>query len=147
MPGTKYRRGASAIVFRRKNGLKLLILHRKLNWTGYEILKGGLKGRESEDNCLKRELREETGIRKYRHVETGYEYRYSWTKAFIKDNNTYRGAHFRLFIVEDLDKSGRIRIDRNEHSGYSWVTAKKALKMLTYKDQRDALRFVLKNYF
>ena len=143
-----YRKGVSAIVFKRKGKKAVfLVLHRKLNWAGYEIMKGGLMARESEEHALGRELREETGIRKYRHVKTGYEYGYSWTKAFIKDNTTYRGAHFRLFIVEDLDKSDRVRIDKNEHSDYNWVTAKKALKMLTYKDQRDALRFVLKNYF
>jgi len=143
----KYRKGVSAIVFKRKKQPVFLVLHRKLNWTGHEIMKGGLNGRETEDHCLKRELREETGIRKYRYVKTEYEYKYRWTREYMKDNNTYRGAHFRLFIVEDLDKGSKIRIDKREHSGYNWVTAKKALKMLTYKDQRDALRFVLKNYF
>ena len=143
----KYRKGVSAIVFRREDRPVFLVLHRKLNWKGYEILKGGLKGSESEDSCFKRELREETGIRKYCFVKTRYEYRYPWTKEYLKDNKKFHGAHFMLFVVMDLDKSDRIRIDKNEHSGYSWVTAKKALKMLTYKDQRDALRFVLKNYF
>jgi len=143
----KYRKGVSAIVFKRKKQPVFLVLRRKLNWRGYEIMKGGLMGNEGEENCLKRELREETGIKKYCFVKTGYEYKYRWTRDYIKDNNKFNGAHFRLFVVMDLDKSDRIRIDKNEHSGYSWVTAKKALKMLTYKDQRDALRFVLKNYF
>lgn len=143
----KYRKGVSAIVFKRKKQPVFLVLHRKLNWTGVEIMKGGLMARESDDHCLKRELREETGIRHYCFVKTKYEYKYRWTRDYIKDNNKFNGAHFRLFIVMDLDKSDKITIDKREHSGYSWVTAKKALKMLTYKDQRDALRFVLKNYF
>jgi 8-oxo-dGTP pyrophosphatase MutT (NUDIX family) len=143
----KYRKGVSAIVFRREDRPVFLVLHRKLNWKGYEILKGGLKGSESEDHCLRRELREETGIRHYCFVKTGYEYKYRWTRDYIKDNGRFQGAHFRLFVVMDLDKSDKIRIDKNEHSGYTWATAKKALKMLTYKDQRDALRFVLNNYF
>ncbi len=143
-----YRKGVSAVVFRRKGKKTVfLVLHRKLNWTGHEILKGGLDGKETEDRCLKRELREETGIRRYRCVRTEYEYKYPWTKAYIKDKNTYHGAHFRLFIVEDLDKGDRIRIDAREHSGYGWVTGNKALKMLTYNDQKKALKFVLKNYF
>ena len=146
MPTRKYRKGISAVVFRRRKPL-FLVLHRKLNWKGYEIMKGGLKGKETEEHALKRELEEETGIRKYRHVRTEYEYGYPWTKAYIKDNNAYRGAHFQLFIVEDLDRSDRIRTDKREHSGYSWVTGKKALKMLTYGDQKRAMRFVLKNYF
>ena len=143
----KYRKGVSAIVFKRKKRLLFLILHRKLNWIGYEIMKGGLMAGEGEDHCLRRELREETGIKKCCFVKTGYEYKYRWTRDYIKDNGRFQGAHFRLFVVMDLDKSDKIRIDKNEHSGYTWATAKKALKMLTYKDQRDALRFVLNNYF
>jgi len=142
----KYRKGASAIVFKRKKQPVFLVLRRKLNWKGYEIMKGGLKGNESEDHCLRRELKEETGIKRYCFVKTGYEYKYRWTRDYIKDNNTYHGAHFRLFVVMDLDKSDRVRIDKTEHSGYRWVTAKKALQLLTYNDQKKALRFVLKNY-
>jgi len=143
-----YRKGVSAIVFKRKGKKTVfLVLHRKLNWNGVEIMKGGLMARESEEHALGRELREETGIRRYRYVRTEYEYEYPWTKAYIKDKNTYHGAHFRLFIVEDLDKSDRIKIDKREHSGYGWVNGSKALKMLTYNDQEKALKFVLKNYF
>jgi 8-oxo-dGTP pyrophosphatase MutT (NUDIX family) len=143
-----YRKGVSAIVFKRKGKKAVfLVLHRKLNWAGYEIMKGGLMAREGEEHALGRELREETGIRRYCFVKTGYEYKYLWTRDYVKDNRSFNGAHFRLFVVMGLGKSGKIKIDKKEHSGYSWVTAKKALKMLTYKDQRDALRFVLKNYF
>lgn len=143
----KYRKGVSAIVYRRARQPMFLVLHRKLNWTGHEILKGGLKGRETEDHCLRRELREETGIRRYRHVKTGYAYRFPWPRWYVKDDHKFNGASFRLFIVEDLDKGSGIRIDKNEHSGYRWATGKKALKLLTYDDQKKALRFVLKNYF
>jgi len=144
----KYRKGIAAIVFRRKKDRPLfLVLRRKQNWTGWEFSKGGLKGRESEESCLKRELREETGIKRHRHVETGYIYSYRWKKAYVKDNMVYRGASFRLFVVEDLDRTDRIKIDTKEHSGYSWATGGKALKMLTYPNQRKALRFVLSRYF
>lgn len=143
----KYRKGVSAVVFRREKKPLFLLLHRKLNWSGWEIPKGGLKGKESEEKCLKRELKEETGIKKYLMFRTNYKYKYPWTKEYIKDNKKFHGAHFRLFVVLDLDKTDRIKVDRREHSGYKWVDAKKALKLLTYKDQKDALRFVLKNYF
>jgi len=143
----KYRKGVSAIVFKRKKQPVFLVLRRKLNWRGYEIMKGGLKGNEGEENCLKRELKEETGIRHYCFVKTGYEYKYRWTRDYIKGNNKFNGAHFRLFVVMNLDKGDRIKVDKREHSGYRWVTAKKALKMLTYNDQRKALRFVLRSYF
>ena len=140
----KYRKGVSAVVFREG---KVLVFRRKLNWTGWEILKGGKKGKEPDERAMRRELREETGIRKFKLVKTKYTYKYPWKKSYVKDNHTFDGAHFRLFLIENLESTDRIRIDRREHAGYRWVTAKTALKMLTYSDQRKALRFVLRNYF
>jgi 8-oxo-dGTP pyrophosphatase MutT (NUDIX family) len=143
-----YRKGISAIVFRRKGKkARFLLLHRTQNWTGYEFLKGGRKGSEKEESCLKREVREETGIKKYLSVRTAYSYRYPWPKWFVKDNCRFSGAHFQLFVVEDLEKTDRIRIDRHEHSGYLWTDGRKALRLITHSDQRRAMRFVLSHYF
>jgi len=143
-----YRKGISAVVFKRKGkNVRFLLLHRFQNWTGWEFLKGGLKNRENEESCLKRELREETGVRKYLSAEIDYRYGYRWNKEYVKDNNTYHGASFTLFVVEDKDKTDRVRIDKCEHSGYRWVDGRKAVKMLTYANQRKALRFVLSHYF
>jgi len=143
----KYRKGVSAVVFRREQKPLFLVLHRKLNWKGYEFLKGGMRGNEKERNCLMREMGEETGIRRYCFVRTEYAYKYPWSKEYKKDNKKFHGAHFRLYLVEDFDISRRIKIDRNEHSGYRWTDARTALKLVTYQDQKDALRFVIKNYF
>jgi len=144
----RYRKGISAIVFKRDGKkVKFLLLHRFKNWTGYEFLKGGLKGKEKEENGLKRELKEETGIKRLRYVRTGHSYSYRWPKWFVKDNYRFHGASFHLFIVEDLDRTDRIRIDRREHIGYLWADGKKALRLITHSDQRKALRFVLSNYF
>jgi 8-oxo-dGTP pyrophosphatase MutT (NUDIX family) len=140
----KYRKGVSAIVFR---GNKFLILKRKLNWIGWEILKGGKKGNEPDERAMCRELREETGIRRCKCTKTSYNYKYPWKKSYVKDKNTFDGAHFRLFLIENLDKTDKIKIDKLEHSAYKWATAKTALKMITYSDQRKAFRFALRNYF
>src|SRR3972149_1220080 len=98
----KFRRYAFAVVFRKndadrkhENGEKysFLVFHRKKNWRGWEILKGGLMGDESEIQALKREIREETGAKKYKIVaKTRHTITYRWSKFYRKDHHIYHGA-------------------------------------------------------
>ena len=60
----KYRKYIVAVVFLRRKDPQFLILHRKKNWKGWELPKGGLIECEKELKCLKREIREETGLKK-----------------------------------------------------------------------------------
>jgi 8-oxo-dGTP pyrophosphatase MutT (NUDIX family) len=74
----KFRKYIFAIVFMKNENPKFLIFHRIKNWKGWEFLKGGLKENESEAECLKREIAEETGAKKYKiFARTGYLIKYS----------------------------------------------------------------------
>lgn len=129
------RRGVAAVVFFRKDdSVRYLLMKRKKNWKGWEWLKGGRKKGESEKAVLKREIKEEIGIKRFKAKRTGQALSFKYQKEFVKDNKEYSGAKHRIYLVEVF--SDKVKPDRVEHSGYRWASRKQALKLITWKDQR-----------
>ena len=59
----KYRRALFVVVYSKtKQGLKYLLLKRKLHWKGWEFPKGGIEMFEIRRFTVKREVKEETGL-------------------------------------------------------------------------------------
>lgn len=138
------RKGVSAIVFFEERGKrKYLLLKRKLNWKGWEFLKGGVKGKESEKKCLKREIKEEVGITNFESIKTKEIHRFDYPKSYIKDNKVWSGAKNRVYLIRIFDK--KIKLDSHEHSGFKWVNEKDVLKLLNWKDYKRIFRKVIKN--
>jgi len=141
----KFRRYIFAVVFIKDRKTKFLIFHRVKNWKGWELLKGGLKGNESEGECLRREIAEETGAKMFKTLsKTRHIIKYKWPREYMKDQHRFYGAIGNLYIVRLFDK--KIKIDKREHDKFKWVDAKDALKHLTYLNQKNALKYVLKNH-
>jgi 8-oxo-dGTP pyrophosphatase MutT (NUDIX family) len=142
---TKYRKYVAAIViFKAKKDKEpqLLILRRKQNWRGWEYVKGGLLPNESLLEALKREIREETGQRKFKIIKKlPIVIKYKWKKEFLKDKKLWKGAIQSVFLVQIF--SNKIKIDKEEHSGYKFVSPKKALKLLTFREPKRALKYSL----
>jgi len=60
----KIRRAIFIVVYTQtKQGIKYLILKRKLHWKGWEFPKGGIKKYELRRFAIRRELKEETGLK------------------------------------------------------------------------------------
>jgi len=136
----KYRRGIFIVTYSRtKEGIKYLILKRKLHWKGGEFPKGGLKKGEKVLNALKRELKEETGFAPLRIKKFSYSGKYDYYKIY-SDRPGIKGQSFSLFAAEIAP--GKIEMDKIEHSDYQWTTFKKALKKLTWPNQRKCLKIV-----
>jgi 8-oxo-dGTP diphosphatase len=136
-----YRRGVFVVVYRtNKDGEReYLLLRRKKHWIGWEFPKGGIERGEGLMQAVRREIVEETGqkgrrIRSYTFFGT-----YDYDRQF-EDRPEITGQTFKLFSAEI--KSKRVKIDRGEHSGYRWVSFRRAEKMLTWKNQKDALKLV-----
>lgn len=142
----KLRPGIMGVVFRRtRKETRFLLLHRTQNWKGYEFVKGGIVDNETEWETVNRELREETGLKPIEIVKTPYKLKYKWSKEYTKDNKTYDGVNLSLFVIEV--KGNKVKLDKSEHDNYKWVTKEKALKYLTYKDQKKAFKYALEHYF
>jgi len=136
------RPGVCAIIWRNgKSGREFLLMHRVMNWTGWELVKGGMQEGEDEKKALLRELKEETGCTRVSNVKRlDYVLQYRWPKPEKRDGKTYEGVQFHLFSAEY--KCASVTTGE-EHDGFTWAPADRVLKQLTYEDQREAFTFFL----
>ncbi len=142
-----YRKAVFVVVYSRKEGIKYLVLKRKKHWRGWEFPKGGIEEGESEEECVRREIKEEVGLRILKLNQHDYSGKYSYRKKF-NDRGEFAGQTFKLFSVEV--EYGKIKIDENEHSTFEWIGFEEALKRLTWKNQKESLKIVddfLKNNY
>ena len=140
----RIRPGIAAIIFTKTNGKKkYLLLKRKMYWTGWEWLKGGRKKQESELQCLHREIMEETGKNpdEYKFKRTKYTFGFLYQKPFVHDFQLWDGAKNRVYLVEF--NNSKVKLDKDEHSTYKWMTKQDALKKITYMDQRKIFKKVV----
>jgi 8-oxo-dGTP pyrophosphatase MutT (NUDIX family) len=141
----KYRRYVFALAFLRRKEPQFLVLHRTKNWRGWEIVKGGLKPGEDAIKGMKRELKEETGARRFETIaRTKHFIKYIFPKGFVKDKHIFYGAKGSLFLVELFNKE--VKVDRSEHDRYMWVSRDEAMELLTHKNQKNALEYVCRRY-
>lgn len=136
----KYRKAVFIVAYaKQKNKIYYLILKRKLHWKGWEFPKGGLKPSESKEKAVKREIKEETGLKvlKIKRFNVSGKYRY---KEKYDDRKGIIGQTFSLYAAEI--KKGKIKLDKIEHSSYKWVKFEKAMKKLTWANQKRCLKIV-----
>jgi len=135
----RYRKGVGAVIFARTpKGLEFLVFHRIKNWRGWELAKGGLLEGEPQLKGLKREIREETGIKKYKIYKGTCSIKYKWPRAYIKDHQKFNGANHKFYLVEV--KKCKIKIDCKEHDKCRWVSKTEALKLLTHDNHKRLFR-------
>lgn len=145
MMKNKYRKYVFAVVFLKSGQYKFLVFHRKKNWRGWEFLKGGLFEKENEMKGIRREIKEETGSKKFKViVKTKHFIKYKWPRGYRKDHHVFHGANGRVFVVQLPSK--KIKLDREEHDGYRWLDAKQTLKYLSHANLKNAFKYVLRNY-
>ncbi len=135
--------GVLAILFMESKeasqGTRFLILHRKLNWSGWELLKGGIEVNESEETALRREIFEESGLKKItvlKRLDTNMVY---W------DRNHKIQNELSVFLVK-ADPSETVSFSNNvveEHDAFEWVSGSDAIKKLKFSDTKRLIRFAI----
>lgn len=139
----RYRNAVFVVAYARKNNkIYYLILKRKLHWKGWEFPKGGVKIFEPKMNAVKREIKEETGMKVLRIKKFGVHGKYKYEKE-LPDRKGIIGQEFSLYAAEI--KKGKVKVDGFEHSDYKWVEFKEAIKKMTWNNQKKCLKKV--NYF
>jgi len=133
----KYRKAIFAVVyFKKGKKIKYLLLKRKLHWKGWEFPKGGVKKKETLVNAVKREVKEETGLKPIK-IKKFYKIgKYNYDKKY-PDRKGFSGQTYSLYSTEV--KKEKVRIDKKEHSAYKWVKFEKAIKKLTWGSQKKCL--------
>ncbi|MFH1257109.1 MAG: NUDIX domain-containing protein [Candidatus Diapherotrites archaeon] len=130
--------GATGIVFKEENGKRLfLLLHRCLNWSGWEFPKGGIDEGENAEQAVLREISEETALKKISIAKKLPE-KVKWS-AKGKD---YVYAAF--LVKAEGNEEVKVGQKFREHDSFQWVEAEKAMQMLEYENQKELFGKALK---
>ncbi|MBI2598084.1 MAG: NUDIX hydrolase [Candidatus Diapherotrites archaeon] len=138
---TKY--GVTGIVFDKIDSKHyFLLLHRKLNWSGWEFVKGGVEPGEEPKDAVLREVEEETGLQDAEIVK-----KVAGPLQWLAAGTKYI---YSVFLVKaDKNEPVALAADIVEHDGFEWVEEEKIEGMLTHEDNKiifkKALRWLKKN--
>lgn len=125
-----------SIVYRKKGNIfEVLLLKRTEERGGFwNVVNGTLEESESIDDCRKRELFEEAGIKNI----------LSWSDEINRFNFDYKGktmtvVAFAAQVAEDQDV-----VINSEHTEYKWVSFDEAIEMMKFNDDKNGLRICRK---
>jgi 8-oxo-dGTP pyrophosphatase MutT (NUDIX family) len=136
----KIRKGVFMVAYSLESGKpEYIIQHRKLHWEGWEFPKAGLEQGETKKEAVKREIKEETGLKILKITSHKYQGKFMYQKE-LPDRQGIVGQTYYLYSVE-LEK-GKIKVDKKEHTSARWVDYETAMKMLTHQNQKDSLKIV-----
>ena len=122
-----------------QNSLEILALRRIPEKGGeWQPVTGNLEEDETFEKALKREVNEEIGIKKFKHIED-LEFEFEFKK-----NN--KKVVEKVYAVE-IDYNERISLESNpskEHVDSIWISYDGAFEMFNYTHQKDALNILYK---
>ncbi len=143
-------KSAGAIIFRREAGsvYYLLLHYPSLNRKGghWEFPKGHVEEGENEEQTMRREVKEETGITDLKVIVGFKKYiKYFFRKykdKTLKPNKKETKTQwiFKLvvfFIAETKTKNVKLS---HEHKGFAWLPIEEAIKKTTFKNSKVLLK-------
>lgn len=134
-------KSAGAIIFRMVSSVPhyLLLHYHSGHW---EFAKGHIEEGESNEETVKREVEEETGIKDLKIIPGFKEYiKYFFRKSYgLKDEAKKKAPWVFKLVVFYLVKTQTedVKISK-EHKGFLWLPYEQALKRLTYKNAKNIL--------
>ena len=136
----KTRKVVVGIVYKKQSHMiDFLILHRVWIWWGWEFPKGGIEKGEIEEEALRREIMEETGLTKIRIIDKlPYEISYKYPKKY-SENFKYTGTTQSVFLVRAFDEVRLPEKGEKEHDSFLWLPYRDARKRLTHSNYKKAL--------
>ena len=131
-------KSAGAIVFRTENNIRYyLLLHYPPANEGkrgqWGFAKGHVEENEDEEETVRREVAEETGITSLQFEPL---FRESISYSFKRDNGMVP-KEVVFFLAKTNHKEVRLS---SEHVGFVWLPYESAAKKLTYKNAKDILK-------
>ena len=128
----EHEKSCGAVIFRVRSGSEYLLLHYEAGH--WDFVKGHVEKGESEEETVRREILEETGLR---------------NNTFLSDFRERINYYYRrrgrtvskeviFYLVKNIGEE-QVTIS-GEHVGYQWLPYREALQRLTYKNAKETLR-------
>ncbi|MGB9675069.1 MAG: bis(5'-nucleosyl)-tetraphosphatase [Candidatus Nanoarchaeia archaeon] len=131
-----YEKSAGFVIFRKEKNLRYYLLLYKaasgIYSESWSFPKGLIEKGESELETAKREVAEETGLKKLK-LEEGFKQKIHY---FYKKDNDFVSKDVIYFLAKTQTKKVKISW---EHAGYAWLPYKEALARLTFKTDKQVL--------
>ena len=123
-------KSAGAVVFRKDKEIKYLLLHYEAKH--WDFPKGNIEKGEKDEDTVKREVNEETGITDMELVNGFKESLHYFYK--LKEETVSKEVVFYLAKTETEE----VKLSF-EHIGFAWLSYENAMKKLTFKNAKDIL--------
>ena len=124
-------KSAGAVIFMpHKEGNKYLLLHYEAGH--WDFPKGNIEEGEEEEETVRREVEEETGIKKI-DILKGFKEKIHY---FYRLKGELRSKDVVFYLAKT--ETSKVKISF-EHIGYGWLSFDKALEKLTYKNSKEIL--------
>ena len=138
-----FEKSAGAVIFRKENkSIKYLVLDYGDNYWGYA--KGHVEEEENEIETIKREIREETGIKDLKIIpgfktENKYFYRAGKEEKERREKEGLPTSIFKTviyYLAETETEDVKLSF---EHKGYLWLSYEEAVGKISYREAKKAL--------
>lgn len=128
----EHEKSCGAVVFRVGAGSEYLLLHYEAGH--WDFVKGHVEKGESEEETVRRETLEETGLKNTAFMN-GFRERIDY---FYRRRGRTVSKEVIFYLVKSLGEE-QVKIS-GEHIGYEWLSYVKALERLTYRNAKETLR-------
>ncbi len=128
----EHEKSCGAVVIRVGKSSRYLLLHYEAGH--WDFVKGHVEKGESEEETVRREILEETGLANVRLL-TDFRERINY---FYRRRGRTVSKEVVFYLVEAYGDE-KVKIS-GEHVGYEWLPYPEALERLTYKNAKETLR-------
>jgi len=130
----RVRHEVQAVIFDEVNSEKQVFILKKIDFSAkrfrWRLLKGGVHDDETEAEALEREIFEEAGLRNVKIL--GKVHAYEFVFKDVK--------HMVSTYLVKADSREPIKLQKAEVADYVWTTREKALQMLYWNNEREAVK-------
>lgn len=143
-----FEKSVGAVIFRRENGkIYYLLLDYGKTKKGYDywgLVKGHTEKGETEEETMRREVLEETGISGLKIISDFYDGNRYFYRAYGEEREKRKRSGRKMLIAKKVayllaeTKSEKVKLS-DEHIDFIWLPFEEAIEKLNYKSSKKTL--------